>query len=95
MMKNVSHKKIWNFGMKQAYVQPPTTPPIKSKQDNKSDKYFVKLNLSRDMASDTLELYNFKIALFDNGNMEEFLLFVKKFNMTIALSGTLVTGAKY
>ena len=46
------------------------------------------------MASDTLEFYDFKIALFENGNPEEFLLFVKNFNMTIALSGTLATGAK-
>ena len=33
------------------------------------------------------------MALFDNGNMEEFLLFVSNFNMNIEASGTLVTGA--
>ena len=94
MMKNIYHKKIWNLSMKQSYVEPPTIPPIKSKQENKSDKYFVKIKLSKDMTSDMLELYNFKMDLFENGNPEEFLLFVKNFNTTIALSGTLVTGAK-
>ena len=32
--------------------------------------------------------------LFDNFNQEEFLLFVRNFNMNLAASGTLVTGAK-
>ena len=40
------------------------------------------------------DLYEFKISLFNNGNPEEFLLFVCDFNMTIPASGTLDTSTK-
>ena len=43
----------------------------------------------------TLDLYGFKMSLFDNDEPEEFLLFVRNFNMTLAASGTLEAGAKY
>ena len=43
----------------------------------------------------TLDLYEFKMSLFENGKPEEFLLFVCNFNMTLAASGTLEAGAKY
>ena len=32
--------------------------------------------------------------LFDNGDLEEFLLFVRNFNMAFAASGTLAADAK-
>ena len=35
------------------------------------------------------------MPLFDNGEPEEFLLFIRNFNMTLATSGTLEAGAKY
>ena len=56
--------------------------------------YFVKLKLRRDPTSSMLDLYDFKMSLFDNGEPEEFLLFVRNFNMTLAESGTLEAGAK-
>ena len=34
------------------------------------------------------------MSLFDNGDPEEFLLFVRNFNMTLAASGALEAGAK-
>ena len=37
---------------------------------------------------------NLKMALFDNGNMEEFLLFINNFQMNIEASGTFDAGAK-
>ena len=40
------------------------------------------------------DLYEFKIDLFDNGELEELLLLVRNFNMTLAASGTLEMGAK-
>ena len=46
------------------------------------------------MTSATSDLYGFKIALFDNGNPEEFLLFMKKINMNLAAPGALATGMK-
>ena len=63
--------------------------------DGKSDKYFVKLKLRIYPTSPTSDLYEFKISLFDNGKPEEFLFFVRNFNMTLLASGTLEAGAKY
>ena len=39
--------------------------------------------------SEKLDLYEFKMDLFDNGYPEEFLLFFCNLNMTLELSGTL------
>ena len=93
-MKNVSHKKTWNLGMTQAHVEPSPTPLIKIKQDDKLDNYFVKINFHGDPTSDMLDLYELMMALFENGKPEEFLLSLKKFNITLAASRTLETGAK-
>ena len=82
-------------GMTQPHVDPPQIPLIKEKYDGKSDRYFVKLKLRRDPTLPTSDLYELKISLFDNGEPEEFLLFVRNFNMTLAASGTLEAGAKY
>ena len=81
-------------GVTQPHVDPPTIPLIKENHDGKSDKDFVKLKLCRDPTSPTPDLYEFKMSFFDNGNPEEFLLSVCNFNMTLAASGTLETGAK-
>ena len=45
-----------------------TDPLIKSNQDDKSDKEFVKLKLRRDLTSDMSYFYEFKMAFFYNGN---------------------------
>ena len=85
-MKNVSHQKKWNVGLLQVHVEPPPTPLIKSKHGDKLDKDFVKLKLPRDLTSAKLNFYEFKISLFNNGNLEEFLLFAQNFIMTLTAS---------
>ena len=40
-----------------------------------------------------MDLYEFKMDLFDNGETEEFLLFIRNFQMTLKASGTLASGA--
>ena len=70
-MNNISHNNTWNVGVKQVQVEP---PPIKSKHDDKSDQDFVKLKLRRDPMSEKSDLYEFQMALFDNGYPEEFLI---------------------
>ena len=60
-----------------------------------SQKKIVKLKLRRYPTSPLLDIYELKISLFDNGEPEEFLLFVHNFNMTIRASGLLEAGAKY
>ena len=64
------------------HVEPQPTPLIKSKHDDKSEKNFVKLKLRRDPTSNNSELYEFKMALFDNGDLDKFFLFVQNFNLT-------------
>ena len=92
-MKKFSHNKKWNTWTAQVHVDPPPTTLIKSKNDNKSYKDFVKIKLRRDPTSENLDLYQLKMALFANGDPEEFLLFIRNFNMTPEASGTLKDGA--
>ena len=88
------HKNKWNAGTVQVHENPPLIPLIKIKIDDKSDTYFVKIKLRRDPTSEKLDLYEFKMDLFDNGKMEEFLLFIRNFNTALKVSGTIKSGAK-
>ena len=54
--------------MVQQHVDPSLNLLIKSKHDDNFDKYFVKLKLFRDLTSEKSDLYEFKMALFDNGD---------------------------
>ena len=71
-MKNVSSKKVWMTGMNHPQVYIPPIPLIQETHDDMSYKYFVKLKLRRDTMSSTLDLYEFKMSLFDNGDLEDF-----------------------
>ena len=95
MINNVSHKKTWNAGVTQVQVEPPLTPLIKIKHDGKSDKDFIKPKLRRYPTSKNSDLYEFKMAVFENGKREEFLMLFCNFNMTLASSGKLVMDAKF
>ena len=75
------------------HVETPLTPLIKSKNNNKTDKYFVNF-FKRDPTSGNLDLNKFKMTLFDNGEPGEFLLFIHNFNMTLKASGTLKSDVK-
>ena len=66
---------------------------IKSKNDEKSDKNGVNNKLCRYPMSERLDFYKLKMALFDNGDPEEFLLFIRKFQMTLKASGTITSGS--
>ena len=93
-MDNFSHKKTRNAGVMQVNVDPPPTPLIKINHTDKSDKDFIKLKLHAYLTSEKLDLYEFKMDLFDNGEPEEFLLFVLNFNTTLAASVTIETDSK-
>ena len=55
----------------------------------------MKLKLRRDPTSSTSDLYEFKCFCLTNFDLEEFLLFVCNFNMTLAASGTLKADTKF
>ena len=80
--------------MIEAHVEPPLIKTIKGKYDGKLDMDIIKLKLHRDPTFSTSDLYEFSMSLFDNENPEEFLLFVRNFNMALAASGSLETGTK-
>ena len=90
-MKNVSHNKGWILGINPSHVEPLTITLIKETYNGKPEKDFVKLKLRRYPTSSTSDLYEFKMSLFEHGKMEEFLLFVRNFNMTLVATGTLET----
>ena len=75
-------------------MDPPPTHRIKSKHADKLENYFVKLKLRRDKTSEKLDLYKLKMALFDNIDLEDILLFFRDSNTTLEASGTLQTSAK-
>ena len=93
-MKNVSSKKGCMAGMTQAHFNPPNILLLKEFYNVKSEKYLVKLKLHRYLTLSTSNFYEFKMYLFENGEPEEFLLFVCNFNMTLTASGTLEAGTK-
>ena len=93
-MKNFYRKNTWNSGLTQAHVDPPPIPLIKGNHDDKLEKYLVKLKFCMYLTSATSDLYEFKMDFFGNGEPEYFLLFVQNFNINLAASGKLVTGAK-
>ena len=71
-MKNPASKKGWMMGMTHPQVETPQINLIKEINNDKSDKYFVKLELRRDPKLSTSYLYEFKMSLFDNGEPEDF-----------------------
>ena len=75
-------------------VEPTPISLIKINHDDNSDKDIVKLKLRRDPKSSFSYLYEFNKHFFDNVNLEEFLLFVQNFIITLVTSGTLAMGAK-
>ena len=94
-MKNIPINKWWMSRITQPHVEPPPIPLIKEKHDGKSDKYFVKLKLCRDLTSPTSDIYELKISLFENRKPEEFFLFVSNFNMTLEASSTMDVGTDF
>ena len=93
-MKNVSSQKVWMTGMNHPHVEPPPTPITQETHNGKSEKYLKKFKLHRYPTSSTSDLYEFKMSLFDNGDLEELLLLVCNFNMTLAASGKMEAGKK-
>ena len=63
----------------QSHVEPPPIPFMKENSTGNSYGYYVKLNICRDPTYSTFYLYEFRMYLFDHGETEEFLLFVKNF----------------
>ena len=46
------------------------------------------------LTSEKLDMHEFKMTLFDNGNPEDLILVVQNFNMALKASGTLASNSK-
>ena len=92
-MKKVPHKKGWNLGTNPAHVEPLPISLIKETCNSKSGEDFVKLKLRRYPTSSTSDLYKFKMYLFEHGEPDEFLLFIRNPNMNLVVTGTLEMDA--
>ena len=79
----VSHKEIWFTGAVQIHIDPPPIPLIQIMNDTKAEKYCVKIKLRKYTMSVKSYLYEFKMALFDDREPEEFLLLLQNLKMTI------------
>ena len=90
----ILHKKGWGADTNTEHVYSTTIPLVKEMSTGKSYWDYVKLNLCGYPTSSTLDPYKFRMFLFDHGKPEEFLLFVKNFQMNLAATGTLETEAK-
>ena len=71
-MNNFFHTEKWKTGVVQLHLDPPPTPLIKMKHNDKADKDFVKIKFRRYLMSEKSDPYELKMAFFDNGNPEEF-----------------------
>ena len=76
MMKNVYHRESWRTGAVQTYVDSPPINLVKSKNDLKMERYYVKISFCRNQTSEKPDMYESKIALLDSGEPEELLLSV-------------------
>ena len=54
----------------------------------------LKLKFCIDPTSSMSDPYEFKMFLFDYGDLEEFILFICNFNMTLVATGKLYMDAK-
>ena len=75
-------------------MEPLSTPLIKIMNETKAEMDDVKIKVCRDPTQEKSDMYELKMALFDNGEPEEFLLLVQNFNMTLDTSRTLSSNAK-
>ena len=66
---------------------------IKSNNNAKLEKYCVKNTLRTVLKSEKLDPYEFKMAFFDNSDTEEFLFFIRNFQITLEAPGTIAAGA--
>ena len=56
------------------HADPPSVSLTKSKTNKNSEKDYAKIKLRINPSLETSDIYEFKMDLFDNDNLEEFLL---------------------
>ena len=75
------------------HLEQPPVPLIKSNNNTKLDKDCVKIKFHRYPTPEKSDLYELKMALFDNGKPKGLLLFINKLQTTFESSVTLTASA--
>ena len=73
-MKNILHNNDCLSGSVQIHMDPPPTHLIKRNIDLNSDHHYIYIKLRINPTLKATDMYDFKIALFDNGKLECFFL---------------------
>ena len=68
------------------HVEPPQITLINSNNDDKLDKDCVKIKLHGYPTPEKLDIYELKMDFFDIGEPQDFLLFVRNFQITFEAS---------
>ena len=74
-MKKISYKKWYLYGADKIHVNPPPSALNKIEIDMKLEKYYIKIRFLGNPMSSTSNIYVFKWALFEYGELEESLIF--------------------
>ena len=61
------NRNVWISGSVHIHVDNPSITPVKSKLDEKSEKYYVRVVLCRNSTLENSDMYEFIMAVFYNG----------------------------
>ena len=93
-MKDVYRQNSWHTVAVQIRFEPPPILLIKQKLDFKMERYDVKIKFRLDHMSEKLDMYEFKVGLFENCKQEELFLFIQNFNIILKSSVMIAANAK-
>ena len=92
-MKNILHNNDCLSGSVQIHMYPPHTHLIKRNIELNSDHHYIYIKLRINPTLKATDMYDFKIALFDNGKLECFFL-KQSYQMVLEASGNITVGEK-
>ena len=91
-MNSAFHKKNWLLGDIKVHIETPPIPLIKCNTEKKSESALTKVKLRRNPTSFMLDIYKYKITLFENGKPVELPLLVRDFQKTTDITGETSTS---
>ena len=93
-MKYIYHNKRWLSGAVRIHADSPPTPLIKIEIGKNSEKYYIKIKLCRNPMLEACNMYELKMALFENEEPKYFLLFQWTYHMMFGEPGNITVGIK-
>ena len=84
----------WLSADAQAQIVPPPIPLNKEHEEEEHAIHIIKANMRWDLVWTTFETYKFMMAVFENGQPEELLGFLKNFRKAIDGTGTTAVAGR-